>query len=388
MKNTKAQANANNAAITLIVITVVLVLYILFLPPADRDAILSGNASSDGPSASRPLILLNENVGRLNFVSNAETNYNLQSFNLRTVTAAEVVASKSNLYVKNSLFDTIQDTFVFNIDPSATKDLVLTFNAQGKGRLEIELNNKRIFFGEIDGNSPPIYIDSRDLKSSNNLIFTVTSPGIIFWSYNSYDITNLRVVGDVTDFSRSSNTQTISLSERDMQFLDTARIRYIATCNQNEVKNFQLSVNHNSVFRGIPDCSIFNQISLSKEELYAGVNFFEFKLDEGQVTIDQARLILRMDLPENPLYYFDVEDRYFYSNETLRQNREVELKLRFPNTDRKRIDLFVNGRVMTVNVAESEFKRDISSYIVPGINSLEIRPLQTVDVTELRVELR
>lgn len=388
MRSLKGQASANGAAITLIVITVVIVLYILFLPPADRDAILSGNQSSDGPNVSRPLVLLTENIGRLTFVNNAEINYNLQSFNLRTVTAAEVVASKSNLYVKNSLFDNIQDTFTFNVDPSATNDLVLTFNANGKGRLEITLNDKRIFFGEIDGNSPPIYIDSRDIKSSNTLVFTVTSPGIIFWTYNSYDITNLRVVGDVTDFSRSSNTQTVSLSERDMQFLDTARIRYMATCNPNDVKNFELKVNYNSVFRGVPDCSIFNQVSLSKEDLVAGVNFFEFKLDEGQVTFDQARLILRMDIPENPLYYFDVEDKYFYANNTLIQNREVELKLRFPNTDRKRVDLFLNGRIISANVAESEFKRDISGYLVPGRNSLEIRPLQTVDITELRVELR
>ncbi|MFT4260935.1 MAG: hypothetical protein ACMXX9_00700 [Candidatus Woesearchaeota archaeon] len=388
MKFKKAQSSANSAAITLIVITVVIVLYILFLPPADREALLNNGDSSTEPSASRPLVLVDEFIGRLNFVPDSELGLDLQSFNLRTLTSAEVVASKSNLYVKNSLFDNIDDTLTFNINPELAEDLIVTFNAVGKGRLEVLLNDKRIFFGEIDGNSPPIYIDNSDLRNSNTLKFLVSSPGLVFWSYNYYDISNLRVVGDVTDITRSFNTQTMSLSERDAVLLSTARLRYLATCNPGQVSNFEIKVNHNTVFRGIPDCNIFNHISLSREDLYPGVNYLEFSIDDGTITIDQLRLLKRLEIPDNPLFIFDVDEKYFYENETLRQNREAELNLRFTNPDRKRLEIFLNGRFISVNVADSVFTRDVSSYLVPGSNSLEVRALQTVDITELKVELK
>ncbi len=387
MRQKFGQATASGAAITLIVITVVVVLYVLFLPPAERLKLLEGENGNGEPSPSRPEVLLEEFVGRLQYVRGGDVNFDLQSFNLRTITSAQVVASKSNMYVKNSLFDTITDTFNFNVDTSRSEDLLLTFNARGKGHLEVKLNGERVFFGEIDGNSPPIYLNKNLLESSNTLFFEVSSPGIVFWSFNSYEITSARIIGDVTDTTRSMNQQTVSVSEMQLDLLSTARLRYFVSCNPNEVKEFEIKLNHNSIFKGIPDCSVLNHVSISRSDLYPGVNFFEFSLEEGMVTVDQLRLMIQLETPQTPLYYFDVEDRFFYENESLRASVDATLKLEFPNTDRKRLEVFINGRIISINIADFKVERDVSTYLRPGLNTLEIRPLQDIDIVEMRLEL-
>ncbi|MFT4311172.1 MAG: hypothetical protein ACMXX7_00945 [Candidatus Woesearchaeota archaeon] len=390
--NKKKGQSAANAAILIIVITVVLILYLLFLPPDERAKLLEGSSnggSIDDPSPDRPLTLLQESIGRLEYRSDQEVNYNLQSFTLRATTQAREIISRNSAYTRATVFGVESDSMTFNIDLDNTEDVILSFNiARRQGDLEILLNGKRIFFGEImPGNSPPLFIDFEDLERSNIIEFRTNSPGLAFWRVNSYLLTDIRILGDVTDTQRATSIQTIDIRQRDYQDLTSFNIRYVPVCEGSDVERFEIKVNDFLIFRGIPDCNIINTITVARDFLYEGMNNFEFSINRGEVIVDDLRITGRVNLPENPIYYFEVDEDYF-NNETLMSQRKAEMTIRFTNTDRKSINFFINGMVVGVTTQERTHTRDISSQLVPGTNTIEVRPRQTIEIPELKIVLK
>ena len=387
----KKGQSAANAAILVIVITVILVLYLLFLPPDERARLLEGdtNGQIDGPSPARPITLLQETIGRIEFRPNQDINYNLQAFTLRAMTEAREIFSRNSLYTRASVFGIESDLVSFNVDPSNTEDVILSFNvARRQGELEIILNGNRIFYGAVSpGNSPPLFIDSNNLERNNIIEFKTSSPGLAFWRVNSYLLTDIRIIGDVTDTQRAQSSQVITIRPDDYEQLTSVNIRYVPVCSTSNIDRFEIKANDFLLFRGIPDCNVLNTITVATDYLYEGMNTFDFSINRGEVIIDDLRITSRINLPQNPLYYFEVDEEYFL-NGTLRSQRKAELELRFTNTDRKVIDFFINGMVIGVTTQERTHIRDITSQLVPGTNTIEIRPRQTIDIPELKIVLK
>ena len=390
----KAQS-ASGSAILVIVITVLIILYILFLPPDQRQELLDPNVTEIDDDERRVTgIVLREQIGRIEFLGIDERIYDLSSFTVSTGTDAQELARKSSAYTKNSVFDDERDRMNFDIRPDLTENVLLTFNIDGKprGRLHITLNGETIFRGELsDGNSPPIYIEQSLLERQNTLEFSVSSPGFVFWRYNQYELSNIRILGDVTDISLSENIQEAILTERERENLEIARLRYTAVCDQRNVRDFEVRVNNQRIFRGIPDCNVLNTHTISREYLREGKNEFEFRIGEGQVLVDSLRFTAEMEDPDHPIYYFFLRDELFEEDNDeyiLKENRNVLLELSFPNTEQKRLELFINGYLMGINTAKREDSRNINHFVRPGTNAIEIRPLQDVTITEMRVRVR
>ncbi len=390
----KAQA-ASSSAILVIVITVLIILYILFLPPEDRERLLDPNITENGENGEVIIgVILREHVGRIEYVGFDERVYDLSSFTVSTDTHARVIASKTSIYVKNSVFDDITDKMEFEASPGLTQNMMLSFNIEGntRGRLHITLNGRTIYRGELrEGNSPPIYLDSGLLERRNILEFSVDSPGLLFWRYNQYNLKNIRVLGDITDVSLSENIQEIVLSEKEYENMEIARIRYTPVCEQTQVREFEVRLNNQRIFRGIPDCNVLNTYTISKEYLREGKNAFEFRVGEGQVLVDSLRFTGTLKDPEYPVYYFFLKDELFEEHNdeyVLKQSRDVTLEFNFPNTEQKRLEIFINGYLMGINTAKREDSRNIDNFVRPGTNSIEIRPLQDITITEMRVRVR
>ncbi|MFP4524572.1 MAG: hypothetical protein ACLFO2_04670 [Candidatus Woesearchaeota archaeon] len=66
---------------------------------------------------------------------------------------------------------------------------------------------------------------------------------------------------------------------------------------------------------------------------------------------------------------------------------KVRMSFRFPGDEHKSATLLVNGREMGLVTYSSSWSKDISDYVVPGTNSIKIRPDTTMDITSLRVRL-
>ncbi len=392
--NRKAQA-ASSSAILVIVITVLIILYILFLPPEDRDQLLRPNVTDpDNGVTPATGVILREQVGRIEYIGFDERIYDLSSFTVSTDTHARVIASKTSIYVKNSMFDDISDRMDFEISPGLTHNMLISFNVERnpRGILHITLNDQTIYRGELrEGNSPPIHIDAGLLESRNTLRFAVNSPGLAFWRYNQYDLRNIRVLGDVKDISLSENIQEIVLTDKEYENMETARIRYTPLCEQRDIRDFEVRLNNRRIFSGIPDCNVLNTQTISKEDFREGRNTFEFRVGEGHVLVDSLRVTTNLKDPEHPVYYFFLKDEFFEDDDDeykLKPNRDVILEFSFPNTDQKRFEVFINGYLLGINTARTQDSRNINHFVRPGTNSIEIRPQHDLTITEMRVRVR
>ncbi len=386
--NKKGQ-DSTGAASIIFVITAILVLYILLIPSDARDSLLDDNLISNGNDNGKEEdreYVLDEHVGRLDYLASSEKTYPINSFIMQTKTEANILVSRSGLSVIKSVFEDEKARVDFQANPELTGDLTLAFNIERSGGiLSITLNNNLIFRGELSsGNSPHILIENRHLQRHNELVFEVSSPGFVFWRVNRYDLTNINVVGDVTDDSMSKSSQSINIRSADYDLFDTARLRFLPVCDDS-VSGLSISINNREVFRGSPDCNVFNHIEFSKDIVYPGVNFLDFKISRGHILMDRVEIISSLDAPEPPVYYFEIDEEEYFSNGEL--NKYVIAGIEFTNPDRKRLELFVNGRIIGITTTDVKVERDISEFVEPGMNSIEIRPRQDLDISSLKVWL-
>ena len=320
----------SNAAITIIIVVVLMILYILFLPPEDRQNLLEGGVPTgtdnrggtwDGGSSTGTLqkYLLRENIGKVYEQDKEETTIELLTANIGTNTEAQVVKQKNVVYVKNSAFQDITDKMTFELDSDLAENLLLSFNIErGEGMLTIHLNGDTIFRGELKKiNSPPIYIEKEQLQEINEITFEVDTPGIIFWRYNEYMLSDIKLTADITDVTNAKNEQTFNIEEVDYERTDTARMKYIPVCKEYQIQNMEINLNGQRIFKGIPDCNVHNFIAISKTQLNTGINELEFKVERGTLIADRPELELKFEEADYPIYYFEMEDNYFYS-----QNKE------------------------------------------------------------------
>jgi hypothetical protein len=79
------------------------------------------------------------------------------------------------------------------------------------------------------------------------------------------------------------------------------------------------------------------------------------------------------------------DDPYDYA---LASDKDVYMDMVFPNSDPKRFEVYINGKKTAFNTAKTKETKQIDNFVRPGTNSLEIRPLQDMVMTEIKVRLK
>ena len=392
-KKKRAQAG-NQAAILIIVITVLLVLFLLAIPPEDRAKLLNGEDPIDNDDPHRDFTtLIRANPGKIEYLPHHERIHEFAPFNLNADTRGEIIHTKSSAYLKNSVFEKISDTTTFRADPHTTSNLLLNFNVQqGRGTITILLNNEIIFNAPIPrGNSPPIHIPTSLIREHNTLEFKVSGPGAAFWRYNYYELRDINIYADVLDLTRSKTTQAFNVGRQEANELETSELRYLPACTPGTVQDLTIEINDFQVFKGTPDCEIFNTIPIPTHYLLEGVNHVTFQIRQGRVLIDRARIQNKLEQPDITTYYFQVREKYFDiegDDYELNPRYESMLQLTFPNHEQKRFELIINGKPMNFNTARLRETRNMQMFLQPGTNSIQIEPRSELTITELRITIR
>ena len=127
--------NAGNAAALILVIMIIMVVYILVLPPAEREKLLEGNETEqdngDDENGVETIVLLEEHVGRLDYVSEREYDHSIPSFYLYKTTNAVELRKVNPFVVRSAVFQTNSHNVTFSIrDLANTKNVMLTFHAK------------------------------------------------------------------------------------------------------------------------------------------------------------------------------------------------------------------------------------------------------------------
>src|SRR3989344_1746759 len=194
----KSQTSAGSIAVFIVLIALFMVLYLIFIPPADRERLLQLNKTSEegttdnGKTGQVSNSLLPQTPGLLKPSEEDESKHEIDSVQLYLKDEPMTDDIANSLTVSRTRFKTETKQLRFNIDDIDNLDKVslFFFVKEANGNLIIELNNVEIFNQKASGLEDIIL--PRDLLEENNvLLFTTSSPS--FFGKTIYELSEIKI---------------------------------------------------------------------------------------------------------------------------------------------------------------------------------------------------
>ncbi|MBI5390912.1 hypothetical protein HZB02_05465 [Candidatus Woesearchaeota archaeon] len=323
-RSRKAQPSGTMAGILVMVITILIVMYILFLPPSDRASLLgepnpggsptnTGTGTSSNPFT-KGTILFSEAPGRLDFVKENSFDHTIPSFYLTKFTNAKSLATENPFYIKNGWFDKQSKTMSFSVpDLENTNNIVLSFKVdRHRGMLTIKLNQQPVYQEVVSQQDVgPLTLPKALLQQTNQLSFEVDGVGGKFWTTNEYSVSNLQILGEVTDISNQEAQQSFFVGIDEERLLEKAYLQFYPDCTPAKVGQLTVALNGRTISSTLPECGVLNKVDLSPSALSAGKNTLTFRTEAGSYLLD--RILVKTSLQETAatVYYFDLDGKLF-----------------------------------------------------------------------------
>lgn len=381
----RAESSPGATAASLIgIITLILVFYILFLPPSAREELFAEDNLSETGEIVQTQVLLKATIGRMEFVSDNEFDHYLPNLYLHESRGAEILANINPFTLKKTMYKTDRKEHTFGIaDPANTQNVFLSFAAPvHKGILKIKFNDMDIFEGEVrQTNPPPVPINKNYLKEKNTVVFTLQGFGM---PTREYELQDVKIIGDVVDVGKLAGKIDLPISQVEYNNLGRAWIDFYPLCDQFKVGTMDLLINGRSVFRGVPECDSLNRKDLYKEDLRVGKNDVEILLSSGSMSLEQIRIKAILDPTKSYMDYFNVDSKLY---ETVVDGiNDAELLIKFVDDNKlKNAKLNVNGRLYMIDQRTPTYRVDISNVIEEGNNYVELTPLTELNIIKLEI---
>lgn len=364
------------------IMTILFVFYILFLPPESRQELLEGNFSDAEDYTGG--ILLSEAPGRLSFTEKSVFDHHIPNIYLTETKNAVVLARENPFVVKKGWFGEQRKSMVFSLtDLENTDNVFLSFQAgERAGTLFIALNGRLIYESIVAIQNPaPVVLPKSLLQDTNQLDFYVDGG---FFSRKLYALSDVKVVGDITDLNRQMATNTFSISHTEVDNLDSAFLDFFPICSQRDVGVLTIELNGKVVYSAVPACESLNRQDLYVEDLRPNKNTLLFRISKGSYRVEQIRVRSILEPVKAYVDYFEVKSALF--NDVLDKERQVILRIEFIDDKKiKRAEINFNGKRDAIDQRDYEYERDVSSWIKEGSNYVEIKPLTELDVVKLEV---
>ncbi len=377
--NRKAQ---NPVSTLVIIIGVLIVLYVLVMPPCDKCELLNSDCPSycddeDGASGD---VLLNVNPGDISLTG--RRTFDIGSVNLYSHSEPSVDRLSGSLSVSKGWFGSVDQDLTFNVDDfNDLEEVVLSFVVvDSRGDLKVYLNDRQVFSDYVSpGSVEEIDLPISYLEEVNDLRLEVDAPGLAFWSRNYYDLRDVEILKSF-EVVHSSDERTFSLSDSEYNSLDDAELEYTVHCTSLDgTAQFKIYLNDDLIHSENLGC-ISDDFSMDLElnDLEEGRNELRFLVDNGNFLLSDVKVKVWFDESVYPSYDFDVDET---------SGNEFELYIKFDSTGEKRGDIYLNGHTIEIDTSSSIFREDITDYIIEGTNYLEIRPDNDFEIDRLKVSI-
>lgn len=387
----KRKGQASAAAALIAIITALIVLYILFIPPAERESLLEGEEGEVGEGVSvveENETLLLESPGRIDFLSQKTIDHAVPTLHIFTRTEGLILEEKASLYIKKSVFSSKQANVSFRIsDLANTENIVLSGGIkEGMGRLIIKLNGNEIFNSEVRGNIPAIDLPKKWLKTDNILEFSVSSPGIMFWRTNEYSLENVRITADVTSIEAQSSRNLFLVSATEKNNLERVMLKFEPDCTDDSGR-LDVYINEYNIYSAVPDCGGGRMsLEFSPAYLKIGENELIFRITKGDYFLSHITVQSELKTIDFPVYYFELTDEEY--TEVGEGGAGVLVRLDFVDyTEEKKGEIILNGHVYGFSTKDIYWEEDVSEDVVRDNNGIQIRPRTTLDIRNLEVIL-
>ena len=389
----KGQRDAGSAANLIAMLGLFLILYILFVPPAERDLLLSGGTQPPGETPSDGALisyLINTQPGKLHYFFESDFEHPIPPFTLRESKYSNILYRDNSFVLRRSWFSNTGHEIKFSL-PSVrdATGVKLTFDVTGnpKGNLMISLNGRLFFNRELSsGMVNPIDLPLEYLSSENVLEFLLSPADIVFWRPNNYQIADFVLAGDFIDPTNLENSHRFFLNDLEKNNLGEARLLFSPSCNRHEVGKLSVLINGQTIYSAIPNCNNLNNIHFLPNILQ-DENIITFVSTEGEYLISLGNIRTRITDKEQPTFYFEIPSSTYEKLRTQRQYIELELSLQ-DDEKFKEAYILVNSVKFFLNTRTNSHTRRIPFEVLEqGTNSIQIQPLNSFEVIRLRVGL-
>lgn len=396
--NSKAQGGAN-AAILVAIIAGLIMVYIIFLPASEREAVLEGKniSKANGGSSAKGQdnVLLKEFPGTLD-TTKGVLDKSVPNIFLFEKTEAKEIDELNPIIVRNGWFDKKSRTVSFRVDDlENTDNLILSFDAKRHdGALTIKLNNEIIFENDIETENPaPVKLKKSLLEEDNSLEFSASSVGFKFWKTNEYSLEDIRILGDITDKSKQESRNVFTLTDEELSNIESAELRFVPYCkSEDKVGMLDVSVNSRNVFSAVPVCRDPYRQPIPVGILNSGENRVIFKTNKGSYSVEQIKLEFAEKEVKPKVYFFEANLSQIKMIES--GSKDAILTIEFADDERlKRADLNINDRLREIDTEDKSYTKKLNDGNKPdllkeGNNFIEIIPRTRLDIVEIRVQLQ
>jgi hypothetical protein len=384
----KAQ-DASHAATLIAVIALLIIFYLLFIPPSFRDQILEGNGTTTtGAKGFVNETILKASPGTLSRISSEEIEHNIPSLTLYSRTESKTFGTMSLLSVKSSIFGKKTSALQFTLDDlENTDNVLLSFvDKKMKGALMVTVNGNLVFNEEVTTENPePIRIGKQFLVQGENKIDLSAEPaGFRFWRVNRHNLGNVQISGEVKDISRQKSLNIFIVSATEKSNVKRAIMRFTPDCITGKTGKLNVLINQHSVYYSVPDCGGRVVIEFTPDALREGENTITFDSEEGSYLIDLISISSEMKEVLQPAQYFEI------TADTMKDVRDgkysVMLNIKFTEADEQKSGrININGRETSLFQTEASYKKNINDYIIEGNNAIKIIPETTLEIVTLEV---
>ncbi len=393
MLKKRGQKTGGHAATVVGIITLILVAYVLFLPPEERELLLE-DTLEDGEEAEsngENRTIFEVNQIRLSYVGEDEFEHVIPNIHLRETTAAYEFARDSPFYIRNGWFDKKTRTIDFDIEePDNTMNLFISFEAPAReGRLIVYFNDEMVYDYEATKlNIGPIEIKNSLLKEKNTVKFEVSGVGLAFWNTNEYAIEEFRAIGDITDVKDQESINTFTVSNEEMYNFESGYLKFWPVCSAADVGRLDVLLNNRMVYSAIPDCNSINRQDIYSTDINSGKNSIIFKTSKGSYRLEQIRLKTELTAIKTFLEYFEVNESDY---KDIRANKkDAMLRIEFvDNDENKKADININGHLARIDQTTAHiYEKEISAWVEKGAkNYVEVIPKVNLNIVEIKVVL-
>ncbi len=393
MLRKKGQHAGSQAAFIIVAITIVLVAYVLFLPPEEREALLDDD-NGDGyfiTASAKNATILNSTSMRLEYVGEDDIEHIIPNVYLSERIEANILEAYNPFYIRNGWFDKKTYEAVFYItDLAFTDNVALSFEApKAQGNLLVSVNGVQIFDYETTQlNVGPVEIRNELLvEGENTLVFTVRGVGIKFWTTNEYSIEDAQITADLKDISQRTSLSTFTVTNEEYNNIESARLDFYPVCAEASVGTLEIEINNRLIYSAVPDCETINRFDIFQRDLNAGKNTISFMTTKGSYRVELIKL--KTDLKDVKTYldYFEINSTAYEEIED--GDKELWLEINFVDDgEDKEAEININGHLTYLDQRDQVYRRKIHYWVEEGArNYLEIKPFTVLKIVDLNVVL-
>ncbi len=370
------------------ILTLLIIFYIILLPPETREALLEDKnlTATEQEKIEQENVLLSTTIGELTYIQEEKIDHYIPGAYLEEGKESKIFAEYDTFTTSSGLFGSDSKRKLFTIpDIEKTIKVLLTFQAPIRdGKLKIILNNHVIFEDEITTTLPrPIELPEQYLKNNNELLFEATDG---FLSSPEYKLEDVKITGTIIDPEKMTAQHTFAVTDQEKENFESSYLEFRASCIQRDVGNLKIKLNGRTISKVTPACDNFNRIEVFSEELFKGRNEIEFLLEEGNARIESAKIRVYLKEPRGFTDFFVIEEEQWKDIQD--EKKKVIMDIEFiDDNERKEVEISVNGRRDILYQREPHYTRDITRHAKSGNNYIQLLPLTAVTIVDLEVRV-